>query len=334
MNRLLRVAVAALVWQVAAPAAFAQQGDVFDFWLSESYVRQLAEQNTILFSLPLKMGTSTSKVKSLGEDCEIHIPAASAEKLAWPSAVVVEPPNVCKERLHDMPQTGALSTLWPRYLRDNVLGRECTVTGFPRLYSEHKEGGDEETNPDHVLQIHPALRMTCGEVTLDMRSQLKYYAGMRKIKPESAATCLQRRKLFVRRNQTKARYEFQEEGAGKLCGNFAIFHVTSINPEWVRKISGGHSALARVYSGDAGPFTLKLYTYESTSEDRLLEEISDGRDTGRGLYLHGMLSYDYFSILKTVRDRERNWLDAPEWTEVRFPLVLVVFGRVSPEEIE
>lgn len=319
---------------LAAGPALAQEGDAFDFWLSESYVHQLADQNSLLFSLPLSMGNQTSKVKSLSEDCEIHIPATSPEKLAWPSSVVVEPPNVCKERLPDMPRSGALTRLWPQYLRDHVLGRECTVTGFPRLYSEHKEGGDEGTNPDHVLEIHPALQFACGDFTLDLRPQLKYYPGMRRIKPESAATCLRDRRLSVRKNAARARYEFVEQGAGKLCGNFAIFHVTSINPDWVRKISGGHSALARVFSGDAGPFTLKLYTYDNTPEDRLLEEISEGRDTGRRLYLHGMLSYDYFSILKTLRDREGHWHDVPDWTQVRFPLVLVVFGKVSPQEIE
>jgi hypothetical protein len=58
------------------------------------------------------------------------------------------------------------------------------------------------------------------------------------------------------------------------------------------------------------------------------------RNPNRRLYFHGMLTYDYFSVLKTVRDKDGNWLDPMDWTEVRFPLALVVFGEVAQEEDE
>jgi hypothetical protein len=95
-------------------------------------------------------------------------------------------------------------------------------------------------------------------------------------------------------------YEFRE-GGGPRCGNFIRVYA-AVNLAWVRKIRGGHSAIARVSPGGFGPFSLKLYTYQGTPEDTLLEQIGHGQEPDRRLYFHGMLTHDYFSILK---DRAR-----------------------------
>jgi hypothetical protein len=282
----------------------------------------------------LSMNHRTRTVHTLADDCEIHMASAAAEQLAWPAAVVVEPPNVCKERAPGMPQSSEKrlrEELWPKYLDTHVMTKECEVTGFPRIFTEHASGNQDPANPNHVLEVHPALGIDCGAGhVLEMGSFLKAYPGMRKIKPETAQSCLQQRELFVRKNES--RYEFVERGG--QCGNFAVFHVT-INPDWVRKISGGHSAIARVSPTGAGTFTLKLYTYDTTPEDKILADMRAGLQVTRRLYFHGMLTYDYFSIIKALRAPDRvTWLDQRDWTAVRFPLAFVVFGETSVEESE
>jgi hypothetical protein len=320
------LALSLLVLGVGAQDA---EDQAFDFSLSEAFVRTLAQQNTILFKMPLLM-QSHSKVHSLAQDCEIHIAAKASGDLAWPTGFVVEPPNVCKERAAGMPSTGSPTSLWPKYLDQHVMGQQCEVVGFPRIFTEHAAGNADPSNPNHVLEIHPALSLTCGSFQLDMRSFLKAYPGMRQIKPETAASCIAGRQLQVRKHD--ATYEFRQSGGGS-CGNFAVMQAT-VNPKWVRKISGGHSAIARVSPGGGGSYSLKLYTYGGTREDNLLANIAQGREPSRRLYFHGMFTYDYFSILRAVRDPDGTWRTVSEWTDVRFPLAFVVFGEAQVEETE
>jgi len=319
--------------------AFAQDDtEAFDFWLSEEFVKDLAQKNTILFPLSLKMEHRTSTVHTLAKDCEIHVAAKTSDgkKLAWPSAVVVEPPNLCKERGPGMSATASekslRETLWPSYFDAHIMNRDCLAIGFPRIFTEHAAGSAHPANPNHVLEIHPALRIECGSFVLDMKKFLKAYRGMRSIQPTSAQECVSTRKLYVRKNQS--RYEFLEEG-GNNCGNFVVVD-SHINSEWVRALSnGGHTAIARVNFGCfdnfpcLGPYTLKLYTYPGTPEDAILTNFLTGTgNDAQNHYFHGMLTYDYFSIIKTLRKEDGAWIDPADWTPVKYPIAMVVFGEI------
>jgi hypothetical protein len=173
------------------------EADTYDFWLSEDFVRRLASDDTIMFRMRVSMNHRTGKVHSLADDCEIHIATTTANQLGWPSAVVVEPPNLCKERAPGMPASSEKKLreeLWPKHLDQNVMNRECDVTGFPRIFTEHASGNEDPANPNHVLEIHPALRIECdGTKPLLMEKFLKVYKGMRKIKPATSASCLENR---------------------------------------------------------------------------------------------------------------------------------------------
>jgi hypothetical protein len=134
------------------------------------------------------------------------------------------------------------------------------------------------------------------------------------------------------------RYEFKEQGGGS-CGNFMIVEATAINPEWIKVLpnGGGHSALARVRVDDRGPYTVKLYAYPNSPADVILANIATGADMPDHLHLHGMLTYDFFSIMKAVQANAApfGWLSSvPNWKKVAYPLALVMFGDVEVEEPE
>lgn len=311
------------------------------FWISEDYIKDLAAKNTIRYPLTMRMD-DRSAVHDLAADCEIHVAWAGAAGLASPSAVVAEPPNLCKIRLPGV-GTGSLKKAWAKFFDDNVMNQECTVVGFPRIFAEHVSGGGGAgSNADHVLEIHPALSISCPSGTsLDFSSALKVFPGMRRITDDSAAECLDKRRLWVRKGKDedtkKVRYEFAEEGAkgpGGRCGNFALLEAT-IHPDFIRPFDmdaqgkGEHSAIAWVTAGSNGPFSLKIYTYRGTPEDTALEEIDQGINPNRKLLLHGLFTYDYFTIMRTVQDKKGNWLaEIDDWKEVRHPLAFVVYGTV------
>jgi len=292
------------------------QDDTFDFWLSQGYVEQLASENSILPSVSVHVTASTKAVHPLASDCEMHLAATPPDgAAAWPSAIVVEPPNLCKNAA---PGTAG----WPSYFKTHAIGKDCTATGFPRIFTEHAKSGAAAANPFHVLEIHPALSLKCDNNPMSFAAFLKYYPGMSQIKPATASKCLAERALSVRFNAPKQRYEFRQSGGG-TCGNFAAFAVV-LNKEWVRTISGGHSAIARVDT-DEGTTTLKLYTLDGTAGDAVLAAAQPPEQAT----LHGLLTYDYFSIIKTLRTADGAWTNPTDWTTVKFPLALVVFGEVE-----
>jgi hypothetical protein len=77
-------------------------------------------------------------------------------------------------------------------------------------------------------------------------------------------------------------------------------------------------------------FTLKIYTYEDTPEDQTVAAIGAGTEVSRRLYYHGLLTYDYFAIVRTLRAADHvTWLDPPDWRRVPFPLAFVTFGEAA-----
>src|SRR2546423_603795 len=126
---------AAMVWLLATLLIFVcpklsdaqkqddEGDDVPDFSLTQKFVRQLADQNTITFPLAVTLTDRTKRVHPLSADCEMHLVANSQDTLGSPSGLVVEPPNLCK-----IPPPGSSKiSAWPGYLDDNVMERTCIV---------------------------------------------------------------------------------------------------------------------------------------------------------------------------------------------------------------
>ena len=48
----------------------------------------------------------------------------------------------------------------------------------------------------------------------------------------------------------------------------------------------------------------------------------------RRVFLHGMLTYDYFAFVKALRNRQTGkWARPTNWTRISFPMAFVVFGE-------
>jgi hypothetical protein len=46
-----------------------------------------------------------------------------------------------------------------------------------------------------------------------------------------------------------------------------------------------------------------------------------------GAFFHGMMTFDYFAIVKAVRTQAGVFEDFADWRNVEFPLALVVFRQ-------
>jgi hypothetical protein len=140
-----------------------------------------------LVDIPVRLTHRTRNVHTLANDCEMHLAGKPIDRhLGTPPSIVVEPPNLC-EFDHDSGKT------WPKVFDELVMNRDCVVTGFPRIFTEHASDGDEGANPNHVFEIHPATRIKCGDNVVSFDTYLTYFPGMRAIKPASANNCVRTR---------------------------------------------------------------------------------------------------------------------------------------------
>lgn len=308
-----------------------------DFSLSQPFL-QFLQENGIQPVLRIKMEHRTNTVHPLKSDCEMHIAGMpeniGAAELGDPSAIVVEPPNMCK-----IPPVGFTKKVsekklreevWPNTMDEVVIGQTCEVRGFPRIFTEHASGGEDTggPNPNHVLEVHPAISIKCGARELNFTKALSFIPGMRAIKPASARSCIEQRQLWVRFNSDDNTYEFRESGG--QCGNFAIVEVGKLNRKFVQKVKGGHSAIARVSADGLSRSSLKIYTLEGTGEDGWLAKVRESGTGNQRKLIHGMLTYDYFALVRILRNRETGeWQKPAKWTPVLFPLALVIFGEAD-----
>jgi hypothetical protein len=297
---------------------------VFDFALTRAFLQNLRTGHTILPTYTMHV-VAHSKLKGIGEDCEVHLAATLApEGQVDPDAVVAEPPNLC---VNTAPGGGS----WLSLFDARVINKDCRVKGFPRIFTEHATtGGEHESNPNHVFEIHPALRLDCdGSAALDFTAFMGAPEGLRHILPSSAESCIAGRTLSVRFKNSQ--YEFLQKG-GSGCGNFAIIEVSHLHEQWIRATGGGHSALARITADGNATHTMKLYTLEGTSADDWVTSVQAGHADTKRHIIHGILTYDYFAILKAVTKVDGSWLPAStlaSWKLVDFPIAFIVYGETE-----
>jgi hypothetical protein len=321
----LRIAGATLiaVCTLVLTATGQEPSNAFDFALSRAFLQNLRAGRTLLPTYTMHID-GHSALKGLSKDCEMHMGGTlTTAGLVDPDALVAEPPNLCK---NDAPGGGS----WVNVADTRFVNKDCRVTGFPRIFTEHASGGQGASNPNHVFEIHPALKIDCdGSAAIDFTTFMGAPEGLTHILPKSADSCIGTRTLSVRFKNNQ--YEFLQKG-GQGCGNFAILEVGHIHKEWIRATGGGHASIARVTADGDTRHTLKLYTLAGTKADEWITNVMAGHtDTDRHI-IHGVLTYDYFSILKAVTKPDGTFLPTASlasWKAVNFPLAFIVYGETE-----
>jgi hypothetical protein len=309
---------------LAPPSAAEPEGGAFDFSTSAAFLQTLENNKSIAFTTNLKLG-GHSAVHPLKDDCEVHIAGFPiADPPGSPSPFVIEPPNLC----HFDP-SGKETTDTSDWLTqfDGIKGKTCAITGFPRIFTEHAATGGGPSNPSHVFEIHPATSITCGDQAhYDFSKFMTAVAGMRAIAPSTTASCITQRQLFVRYDPASQQYLFREDGG--RCGNFAIVEAVRVFQQSVRAIGGGHSAIVRVSPDGQSNVTLKIYTVAGSDIDKWLADQQNNSSTDR-VFIHGLFTYDYFAIQRTLHPLNQSWSQPTDWVQIRFPLAFVAYGQTD-----
>lgn len=333
-----RLALIALLLFVAAPVAVSQDDTPalnapHDFAIARAWLEALREQKTFLPTFRVEMKHRSANVNTPAKDCEIHMATRLVgEPFGEPPFLVVEPPNVCRFKPNNpTPTTTTPNTIWKNLFDTTMKDKQCDVTGFPRLYTEHMgEEGSSPSNPAHVLEVHPATRIACdGATPVDFVPNFRSVTGLRHIQAVSAHECISTLKLWVKYHAEVDHYEFVQDRSGR-CGNLAIVEVTSLPREWIRQTGGGRTAIGRVTANGEDIRTLKLYAVEGTPADAWFARVKEGKEEfGDPRVVHGFLTYDYFSIIRALGDKGGKLGQPPGWEEVRFPMAFVILGPTT-----
>jgi hypothetical protein len=308
---------------VAAPMG-AQRSVQFD--VTEEFLRSWAARPVA--ALPVRLDCA-SKAHNAPNDCELHVGAKLADpEISDHQWIVLEPPNVCKH-----PGAKWRSTI------NKHRGEDCTATGFLRAWPEHLSMGQGCSNPEHFLEVHPLLSLSCGTTTYDFTSMLRADSDLGSRPALTVANMLEL-KLWVCRGCTGAEdvatiafdYCFGNPCTRGRASNFARFNARvvrdTIRVRTGKARNGYATAIARVTHADDTPKTmtlLKVYAIKGT--DFYNELLTQHGKTGTvpTWDILGIFAIDPTSVLRTI---DRASFRDIEWVPVTNPVTFIVFGRL------
>lgn len=319
MMRALVIIVAACL---SAISLFAQERQS-RFELSEEFVRSWSTQP--VRDVQAKIDCA-GPVHTAEKDCEIHIGAAFTDPsfTDFPN-VVLEPPNLCKA-----PRKPTRAEL------NELSGEQCTANGFLRAWPEHLDNGSGCSNPDHVLEVHPMVKLTCPDASYDFLDKLHAEEDLGYKTPAIVNRMLDMQFWVCRgcsADETMLAFDycFGNPCTAGHASNFARMKAeiirSTIRPEEGKTLDGVATAIARVQPDPDSPRrrAVKLYAVKGTKfyDDLLAERKKSG--AAPAFDILGIFSLDPFSVVRRVDGG--NFTDG-EWEEVNHPVCLLVFGSL------
>jgi hypothetical protein len=159
-----------------------------------------------------------SKVHPLASDCELHFGAHSTNFQGDPDGLVLEPMNVCVAPFPG--KTEQDNADWLAFA-GRIKNTVVTVSGVPRIWPEHLSGGNEPSNPNHAVEIHPLTSVAAAGQTFDFAPNVfagDYTGG---VGEPTALKIVQKTSVSVTRVGASAEISFQ---AGTI-GNFTVLDI-------------------------------------------------------------------------------------------------------------
>jgi hypothetical protein len=332
-------AVMTLCVVVICPLTFAQSNNdqhESRFELTEDFVRnQWRHPIREIDVIP----EGTGPVHDPEPDCEVHIGSRlkDASVSDFPR-VVLEPPNVCKD-------TSKSKAQW-RNFYEGATGKNCTAIGFIRVWPEHLNNGNGPSNPPHFMELHPLRQLECTSgPKIDLRGRLKAFPDLGYKDAQLVDVIFRTFKLWIRRvpnpnSPALTIVEFDYTACDRdqvKCGHGSVPNFARVTirvlPGTVRPVPGTGSeesfktALVRAqpHSDDEGEVVhadlTKVYALEGTDFSNALKDGGPEQD------VLGIFTVDSLSVIKTLDKMKQAGTD--DWTEVSFPVALIVFGLES-----
>jgi hypothetical protein len=174
--------------------------------------------NTVVVTINDVRIEGNSKVHPMASDCELHFGAHSPSFLGDPDGLVLEPMNACVAPFPG--KTEQNNADWLAFA-GQIKNTVVSVSGVPRIWPEHLSGGNEPSNPNHAVEIHPLTSVTVAGKNFDFAPNVfagEYTGG---VGEPTALSIVQKTSVSVTRVADSAEISFR---AGTI-GNFTVLDI-------------------------------------------------------------------------------------------------------------
>ena len=254
-----------------------------------------------------------SKVHALDSDCELHFGAHSFNFQGNPNGIVLEPMNVCVQAFPGKEEPDKAD--WINFANE-INNTVVTVTGVPRIWPEHLVGGNEPSNPNHAVEIHPLTTVVAAGQTFDFGPNIfagEYEGG---VGEETADKIVQNTTVTVTRSGDSAAISFQ---AGQI-GNFTLLDIVIDRDSIMGDGSGSCRMNGEIVVDDATSVPVHLVTAKGSPINTEIQKLKGKHEKQVTMTALVLFSLSPKALLEAA---EKSHGDS---VEVEVPLQLILYG--------
>jgi len=226
--------------------------------------------NTVVVTVNGARIEGHSKVHPLDSDCELHFGAHSTNFQGDPDGLVLEPMNVCVAPFPG--KTEQSNADWIAF-SNQITGTVVTVSGVPRIWPEHLSGGNEPSNPNHAVEIHPLTSVAAAGQNFDFTPNIfagDYTGG---VGEPSALKIAQNTTVSVTKVGDSAEISFQ---AGTI-GNFTVLDIVIDKNSIASDGAGSFRMDGDVVVDDTTSAPVHIVTAKGSPINDEIEKLKGGR---------------------------------------------------------
>lgn len=259
-----------------------------------------------------------SKVHPLASDCELHFGAHSTGFQGDPDGLVLEPMNVCVAPFPGKAEQNNAD--WIAF-SNQITGTVVTVSGVPRIWPEHLSGGNEPSNPNHAVEIHPLTSVAAAGQTFDFAPNIfagDYTGG---VGEPTALKIAQKTSVSVTRVGDSAEISFQ---AGTI-GNFTVLDIVIDKKSIVSDGAGSFRMDGEVVIDNETSAPVHIVTAKGSPINDEIEKIKGRRRRNVNMQALVLFSLSPKALLDAANESQGTPV------AVERPIQLILYGTPSSD---
>jgi len=257
-----------------------------------------------------------SNVHPLASDCELHFGGHSPNFRGDPDGMVLEPMNVCVQAFPGQTQNNKSD--WINF-SNQITGTTVTVSGVPRIWPEHLDGGNEPSNPNHAVEIHPLTLVRAGNQTFDFAPNVfagEYEGG---VKEPTALKIAENTSVAVSRVGDAAEISFK---AGTI-GNFTVLDIVIDRDSIASDGAGSFRMNGEVIIDDETSAPVRVVTVKGSPINADIEKLKGKKKKNISMQALVLFSLSPTALLDAANQSNGNPV------AVETPLQLILYGTAA-----
>jgi hypothetical protein len=258
-----------------------------------------------------------SNVHPLASDCELHFGGHSSNFQGDPNGMVLEPMNVCVAPFPGQTQNNKAD--WINF-SNQITGTVVSVSGVPRIWPEHLDGGNEPSNPNHAVEIHPLTLVKAGGQSFDFAPNIfagDYEGG---VKEPTAVNIAENTSVSVSRVGDSADISFK---AGTI-GNFTVVDIVIDRDSIASDGAGSFRMNGEVLIDDETSAPVRVVTVKGSQINTDIEKLKAKKKKNISMQALVLFSLSPAALLDAAN--QSNGSPVP----VETPIQLILYG--TPNE--